>query len=197
MAGTINLRKLTLDELTGVVSLYPWYGAARKELCRRMSQIGGDAWGRADYGAAALYVGSRSIIGEIFSSGEDRDYSDAKVHDVLKSYIREDAPVPAEERKVRVVGGDFFSQAQYDRVRESTDSVFSGFSFKAGSGTQEPSADLDMSGDICTETLAQIYAEQGYYAQAKRIYSRLLLNFPEKNTYFASLIGQVEQLENK
>ena len=47
--------------------------------------------------------------------------------------------------------------------------------------------------DFCTETLAQIYAEQGYYDQAKRIYSRLLLKNPEKNAYFAALIEKIGQ----
>ena len=36
----IDLHRLTLDELTGVVNLYPWYAAARMELCRRMFALG-------------------------------------------------------------------------------------------------------------------------------------------------------------
>ena len=40
----INIHTLTLDELAGVVNLYPWYGAARVELCRRMALMGED-WG--------------------------------------------------------------------------------------------------------------------------------------------------------
>ena len=47
--------------------------------------------------------------------------------------------------------------------------------------------------DYCTETLAQIYADQGYPDQAKQIYSRLSLRFPEKSAYFAALI---EKLKN-
>lgn len=40
----INLKSLTMDELAGVVNLYPWYGAARKELCQRMAGMGGESW---------------------------------------------------------------------------------------------------------------------------------------------------------
>ena len=40
----IDIHTLTLDELAGVVNLYPWYGAARVELCSRMSRMGED-WG--------------------------------------------------------------------------------------------------------------------------------------------------------
>lgn len=197
MAGYIDLKKLNLDELAGVVSLYPWYGAARVELCRRMSRMGGESWGKADYAAAALYVRSRRVIGDLFSGGKGGDGSDRKVREVIKTYIREPEPQAPQERRVHVVGGDFFSQAQYDKVRSSSDNVFTRFAFKARSEAPEKTADFDVSEEFCTETLAKIYAEQGYYEQAKRIYSKLLLNFPEKNAYFASLIGEIEQIENK
>lgn len=197
MAGYIDLKKLNLDELAGVVSLYPWYGAARVELCRRMSRMGGESWGKADYAAAALYVRSRRVIGDLFSGGKGGDGSDRKVSGVIKTYIREPEPQAPQERRVHVVGGDFFSQAQYDKVRSSSDNVFTRFAFKARSEAPEKTADFDVSEEFCTETLAKIYAEQGYYEQAKRIYSKLLLNFPEKNAYFASLIGEIEQIENK
>ena len=43
--GYIDLGSLTMDELAGVVHLYPWFASARKELCSRMSRLGGDDWG--------------------------------------------------------------------------------------------------------------------------------------------------------
>ena len=183
MAGYIDLKKLNLDELAGVVSLYPWYGAARVELCRRMSRMGGESWGKADYAAAALYVRSRRVIGDLFSGGKGGDGSDRKVSEVIKTYIREPEPQAPQERRVHVVGGDFFSQAQYDKVRSSSDNVFTRFAFKARSEAPEKTADFDVSEEFCTETLAKIYAEQGYYEQAKRIYSKLLLNFPRLSSF--------------
>ena len=48
--------------------------------------------------------------------------------------------------------------------------------------------------DFCTETLAEIYAEQGYYDRARDIYSKLLLAYPEKNTYFAALIEKLDSV---
>ena len=36
----IDITTLNLGELSGVVSLYPWYAGARMELCRRMASIG-------------------------------------------------------------------------------------------------------------------------------------------------------------
>ena len=62
---SINLKTLTLDELAGVVNLYPWFAAARKELCVRMAGMGGESWGRAQYADQAMYVVDRSIISGI------------------------------------------------------------------------------------------------------------------------------------
>lgn len=45
-----------------------------------------------------------------------------------------------------------------------------------------------------TETLAQIYIKQRKYTQAYKIISRLYLNYPEKNAYFADQIRFLERL---
>ena len=46
--GCIHLKSLNIDELAGVVNLYPWFGAARREMCLRMSRVGGEGWGSRD-----------------------------------------------------------------------------------------------------------------------------------------------------
>ena len=195
--GYIDLKKLNLDELIGVVNLYPWFGGARVELCERMSHMGGELWGVAQYADAALYVGAREKLAAMVRSSENTNWSDSDVEQILKSYISEPQPVAEdaapEQRRVHVVGGDFFTQADYDQVRRVDDNVFSRYAAKAKqekSYEDEPAVEFD----LYTETLAQIYAEQGYYEQAKAIYSKLILAYPEKSAYFAALIQKLNEL---
>ena len=191
----IDLKSLTLDELVGTVGLYPWFGAARKELCLRMSRLGGSDWGDAQYADAALYLGDRRQISDLVRSSRRPDLSDKDLGALLKAFI---APaVPAEEeapapRTVRVARGDYFTQAEYDRVRTGEDKVFSRFAAKVKSEPGEPAAPVEIEDRFCTETLAQIFAEQGYFEQAKNIYSRLGLFYPEKSAYFAALIEKLD-----
>ena len=190
----MDLRKLTLDELMGVVNLYPWFGGARKELCMRMRTMG-DAWNKSQYADAAMYVGAREMISEIVRSGTAVNWEDADVEKLIKSYISETQPEEnTTQRKVYAGVGDYFSQEDYDQVRSSQDNVFSRYAAKARKEKVEKSEDVAGDLGFYTETLAQIYAEQGYYEQAKRIYSKLILAYPEKSAYFATLIQKIEEI---
>lgn len=226
MEGVRNIKSLTMDELTGVIKAFPWFGAARVELCERMSKMGGGEWGKEQYADAALYVASRTIVSNIVRSSRKNDYSDKDVQTLLKRLITPEpapepvadaqepgtgsgslrsapypgkgspGPVPAPmrtyRRTVRVAGADFFSSDEYEGVKVDEDNYFSKFKVaRSEEGDSRGWEDPELG--FCTETLAWIYAEQGYREEAKKIYSRLMLRYPEKITYFASLIEKLDE----
>ena len=120
-------------------------------------------------------------------SGRKADYADKDVEKILRSYI---APAPEaegeQERKVHVVGGDYFSQAQYKDVGRADDNIFTRFAVKVKSDSvKDERTGSDIADRYATETLAEIFAEQGCIEEARRIYSRLILDNPEKSAYFA------------
>ena len=199
----IDIKKLTLDELAGVVNLYPWFGGARREFCERMSRMGGDSWGEAQYADAAMYIGARGKLSDLMRNARKEDWTDADVERLLKSYISEQETVSelaaagkTERRKSYAGVGDYFSQEDYEQVRKSDDNVFSRYAAKASQGktVQESAPAASAEFDLYTETLARIYLEQGYPEQAKSIYSKLILAYPEKNAYFAALIQKIDEL---
>ena len=226
MEGVRNIKSLTMNELTGVIKAFPWFGAARVELCERMSKMGGGEWGKEQYADAALYVASRTIVSNIVRSSRKNDYSDKDVQTLLKRFIAPEpapepvadaqepgtgsgslrsapypgkgspGPVPAPmrtyRRTVRVAGADFFSSDEYEGVKVDEDNYFSKFKVaRSEEGDSRGWDDPELG--FCTETLAWIYAEQGYREEAKKIYSRLMLRYPEKITYFASLIEKLDE----
>ena len=200
MEGFIDIKKLTLEELVGVVGLYPWYGGARKELCTRMSRMGEAALSDRQFTDAAMHLPSRVVVADIVRRAKDNNWKDADVDALVRSYEQEMADRQEQEslaeKRVYAGVGDYFSQEEYDRVRREEDNVFSRYAAKARSSRPESFRQAEEPVfDLYTETLAQIYAEQGYYDQAKEIYSKLILAYPEKNAYFAALIQKIDELK--
>ena len=200
--GTIDLKKLTVEELSGVVNIYPWFGAARRELCERMAEVvGGEEHGGKLFADAALHIPCRKKLADILAAKAVREYADADVEELIRKRLREENRAAAREsgdteyrREVRIPGGDYFSQADYEGVRKKDDSqLFRNLSAAAGGhkGDAEKEQEVPHLG-FYTQTLAEIYAEQGYFDEAKQIYSQLILAYPEKSAYFASLIEKMK-----
>jgi len=187
MVGFIDIHSLNLEELTGVIGLYPWYSGARKELCVRMKENG--SLSDALLSQTALYLNSSRILFDLTHTVEKP--SDESIRKALsEKYVER---TPRNTREVFIAGGDYFSQNQYKDAKRSDDNIFSSF---AGGNVDSTYEEPEEAGaeDICTETLAQIFVEQGYFAEAKSIYSKLSLRYPEKSVYFAALIEKINEL---
>ena len=195
MVNAIDIHSITLEELSGVVSLYPWYSGARMELCRRMAGAG--ALSERQIAETALHLCERKTIASLLQAGRTVDCSDKDARRLVETFIPEPEPQAPAPRFV-VVGGDYFSQDQYEFARKEGDNVFSRFAAKAREEgfVEEPVDEPAEEEPLCTETLAKIYLEQGYPQEAIDIYSRLSLRYPEKSVYFAALIDEINKKEN-
>ena len=77
----IDIHRLNLEELLGVVSIYPWYAGARKELCVRLSQAG--TLSESQLTQASLYVWSRRILSDLVRSSRPAEYPEMQVRDLI------------------------------------------------------------------------------------------------------------------
>ena len=51
--------------------------------------------------------------------------------------------------------------------------------------------------NLVTHTLAKVYLEQGHYEKAILAYEKLMLKYPEKNSFFANQIKLIKKLKEK
>ena len=195
MVNPIDIHKLTLEELSGVIALYPWYAGARMELCRRISGAG--ALSDLQIAETALHLGSRGVLADLLRAGRTVDCSDKDARRLADAFISAQ-DTPKKQRRVYVVGGDYFSQDQYEDARTDTDGIFSRFAAKARQEgfTEQPAEAAAQDMHFYTETLAGIYLEPGYPQEAIDIYSQLILRYPEKSVYFAALIDEINKKDN-
>lgn len=193
----MNISEMSLPDLRLVLQEFPWFPLAHIELVRRISPV--DSGTESELERAALHVWSR---GELYRIVRERsgkvDFSDSDITDQLRLEMsgRGVSGHGSGKQGVIVVGGDYFSSEDLDEV-SSQDRNLSFLDRLAtsqdGEVSDQPSGRQFDDFQFYTETLAKIYAQQGYFDRAKEVYTKLILLYPEKSAYFASLIENLKQ----
>ncbi len=177
---TNKLTALSVTQLESLISKYPWFALARKELYLRTSVMG-EEYRKLGMKRAGVYVPSRE---QIVRKGLTADFENrVRTELEVENDIRD-------KQAVRVIGGDWFSQEDLRSVEEkytSLEQVLPSEQTVSISDDSLPKASDEI---FYTETLARIYGEQELHQMAIDIYEKLILLYPEKSTYFAALIQE-------
>ena len=114
--------------------------------------------------------------------------------------------------KVIITGGDYFSRTDFETIELDSEMPLDRFIVEKPSllrasitsrecpVTFDP-AEIDASelfddSGFYTETLAKIYTSQGFYKRALDVYAKLILLYPEKSAYFATLVKELKTKHN-
>src|SRR5574344_628777 len=105
------------------------------------------------------------------------------------------------------VGGDYFSREDFEQLEREDGGLPSEAAHLAtGSSVRDSNVSSVIGPDgkvnfedpeFYTETLGQVYAQQGYYEQAIEVFSKLILLYPQKSAYFAALVKETERAKKE
>ncbi|MHC1779768.1 MAG: hypothetical protein AB9922_05975 [Bacteroidales bacterium] len=119
--------------------------------------------------------------------------------------------ITEQKPKFVLAGGDYFSKKDFEQIELDTSKPLDSFiaekpsllrSAMSGKSIKPiPEEELEEDQNFedasyYTETLATIYVEQGFYKRALDVYAKLILLFPEKSAYFATLVKEIKNKYN-
>lgn len=184
MADRATVENYDIAQLERLLYFYPWYSYARVRLVQKLARADNETAGqKAEEDSAyypslyPIYEALQDYDGEEKNPEIEKDSADEKVID-----FETISPASKESRSQYILAGaDYFSPEELRSVEQSE--------LKSAHSTPFPEVGLE---EFYTETLARIYAEQGYYDEAIRVYAKLILLYPEKSAYFAALAEEIK-----
>ena len=131
------------------------------------------------------------------------------VDDIIDPVIEKPARSEEEKPKYYVVNGDYFDKEDYRELEQeglafdTSALVFNPIASAISAMEDAPAPAVqpkvevreDNDDSFITETLAKIYLEQEFYQRAIDIYEKLILLYPKKSAYFATLIEQAKNIK--
>lgn len=158
---------------------------------------------------------SESLVEELIEEHEldidaEPEQAAARVNQEDEDFIEliedsDDEIIVVDSPKI-IPGGDYFSRNEMesldldssrpiDKFISEKPSLLRGSAPAADPVVIDIQEEFDDSG-FYTETLATIYAEQGFVKRAVDVYAKLILQYPEKSLYFASLVKELKTKHN-
>ena len=190
-----DISKISVEELERILEEFPWFTIARMEYVRRHREFGEEALTEAASEAGIFFLSRKDFLEELKrkeeTSGKSAAQGGAGGNEASKpSYY--------------IVGGDYFGKEDFSQLEKSGNAldvtplkynpiattVKSMEVSPAGLQTESEHYETEIP---CSETLARIYFDQQLYDRAIELYEKLILLYPEKNTYFANLIQEVKK----
>ncbi len=139
------------------------------------------------------------------------DEADVSIDEI--SFVIEPDPLHINELpKIVLAGGDYFGKNDFDEVKLDTAKPLDRFIaekpslLRSNTSSQynenQPVEEIELGekfddSGFYTETLAKIYTEQCFYKRAIEVYAKLILLYPEKSTYFATLVQELKSKHNQ
>ena len=181
-----------LSSIEQLISIYPWYQGARVELILKLAEISKET--------------AREKLRESFSFVPFTEWIATKIEGVenTKKRTENDKVIQSQiqqAKKIFVVGGDYFSREELESVNNENEAKADSPAIPleaARSLERERAVKRDGANSVVdplifyTETLAQIYTQQECWREALDVYSKLILLYPEKSVYFASLVNDIK-----
>ena len=186
-----------ISDVEAFTELYPWCALGHKALFTALCARGKDA-SLPYLPKTAVYLFDRSALYTLINAPIHTNPPRSTPAQTVETQP-EPVTVP------RVAGGDYFSKADFNSVlleEENPIDRFIKYNPRVmrllAPEEEERVSLLDVPDDeFMTETLAKIYADQALSQLAIEAYGKLILLYPKKSDYFASLIQEVKLKTNR
>ena len=174
-------------QLERVLFFYPWYSYARVKMMEKLAEADVES-AEQKLRESAAYCPDPGRLFALFTEQSVKESENIIDFEAISSVAKE-----TEQTKYVMVGADYFSP---EDLRSAEDEELDNVRIDPAkavddAGQVPPAADFDIS-DFYTETLARIYAGQGYYDEAVKVCAKLILLYPEKSAYFAALADEIK-----
>lgn len=199
----IHIEEYSATQLEGIVSSYPYFAYARELLISKLAESGRE-YAEEEFKKNSAFFPSIAKIHSLLSEsagtaltaeGQEKETEpESNAQEPLNELIdfAEIEKIGQDRPQYILVGADYFSADDLQSVKDESFKIERSRDGVGAEAAEEMAPlELDLS-DFYTETLARIYAEQGYYDEAIKVYSKLILLYPEKSAYFAGLISELK-----